>query len=100
MEVPTLPTPLHEPLDISLAFTDTSGTKHDITGHVSGGATWSIVGTSEFCLGAALAIDDAYILPQSIVRWTWDGEVGYGLTDRCSRADRLVAISRERAAAR
>jgi hypothetical protein len=100
VEVPELVNAAHQPLDISLAFTDSTGARHDVSGHVSGGATWSIVGTSEFCLGAALAVDDAYILPQSIVRWTWDGEVGYGLTDRCSRADRLVAMGRERGEAR
>ena len=26
---------------------------------------------------------DAYLLPQSIIRWEWDGETGYGLADRC-----------------
>jgi hypothetical protein len=89
----------HRPLDISLTLVDSAGVRHEIPGRVSGGATWSIVGTSEFCLGAAMDVDDAYILPQSIVRWEWDGEVGYGLTDRCSRAARLRDLAGQAASA-
>lgn len=90
---PALHDAAHEPLDIDLELRDHMGRQHHIAGRVRGGATWSIVGGSEFCLGAALDEPDAYILPQSIVEWTWDGEVGYGLADRCSRSSRLVALA-------
>ena len=81
---PALHNAAHEPYDISLTLCDSDGVEHAIEGTVTGGGTWSIVGGSECCLGAALLDDDAYILPQSIIRWTWEGETGYGLADRCA----------------
>lgn len=83
LETPAIHHPDHRPLDIAVALRDADGTDHHISGTVAGGATWSIVGGSEFCLGAAVDVDDAYLLPQSIIRWHWDGETGYGLADRC-----------------
>lgn len=88
---PAMSDPFHEPLDIALTLRDGEHTEHRIHGAVRGGATWSIVGGSEFCLGAAVACPDAYLLPQSIVAWEWDGETGYGLADRCGRIDWLLA---------
>jgi hypothetical protein len=82
--------PFHEPLDITVTLRAAGGAEHRISGRVSGGATWSIVGGSEFCLGAAVGCPDAYLLPQSIVAWEWDGETGYGLADRCGRIDYLL----------
>ena len=83
VQTPAIAHPDHRPIDIELVLVDAAGAEHRIPGTVSGGATWSIVGGSEFCLGAAVDIPDAYLLPQSIIRWEWDGETGYGLADRC-----------------
>jgi hypothetical protein len=87
---PALSDPFHEPFDLTVTLRDGEGTEHRISGRVRGGATWSIVGGSEFCLGAAVGRPDAYLLPQSIVAWEWDGETGYGLADRCGRIDYLL----------
>jgi hypothetical protein len=87
---PPIHDPCHRPLDITLELEDGHGARHRIGGRVAGGATWSIVGGSEFCLGAALDHPDAYLLPQSIVAWEWNGETGYGLADRCARIDHLL----------
>lgn len=83
VETPAIHHPNHDPLEIKLVLGDNDGTDHQISGLVSGGATWSIVGGSEFCMGAAIDVPDAYLLPQSIIKWNWDGETGYGLADRC-----------------
>lgn len=87
VQTPAIHHPDHSPLDISVGLHDSHGTEHTITGRVSGGATWSIVGGSEFCMGAAVDVPDAYLLPQSIITWQWDGETGYGLADRCGLTD-------------
>jgi hypothetical protein len=97
IEAPVIHNSAHEPFAISVTLVDSTGRTHHIPGRVAGGTTWSIVGTSEFCVGAAMDVDDAYILPQSIIRWEWDGEVGYGLSDRCSRAARLRTLAAEAA---
>ena len=86
VSTPKIQHPDHRPLHIALTLRDAAGGLHEISGVVSGGATFSIVGGSEFCLGAAIDIPDAYLLPQSIVRWEWDGEIGFGLADRCGLA--------------
>lgn len=83
VEPPAIDHPDHRPVDIELALRDADGIVHRIPGTVKGGATWSIVGGSEFCLGAAVDVPDAYLLPQSIIAWEWDGQTGYGLADRC-----------------
>lgn len=88
---PAMSDPFHEPYDITVTLRDAGGTDHRISGQVRGGATWSIVGGSEFCLGAAVGCSDAYLLPQSIVAWEWGGETGYGLADRCGRIDWLLS---------
>jgi hypothetical protein len=74
----------HNPRTFAITLIDRDGRYHGIEGRVAGGATWSIVGGSECCLGTLVEDDDAYILPQSLIRWEWDGEVGYGLADRCA----------------
>lgn len=84
---PAMSDPFHQPLAITVELHGPDGRSHTIPGRVAGGATWSIVGGSELCLGAAVDCPDAYLLPQSIVAWEWDGETGYGLADRCGRID-------------
>lgn len=92
VETPVIRHPDHSPTDIELVLGDADGTKHRIPGVVSGGSTWSIVGGSEFCVGAAIDVADAYLLPQSIVRWEWDGETGYGLADRCGLTSYFASL--------
>jgi hypothetical protein len=92
-KIPELHDAAHNPIAFDLTLEDSSGATHEIFGEVAGGATWSMIGGSECCLGTAVDDPEAYILPQSIIRWRWNDEVGYGLADRCSRSDRLMQIT-------
>lgn len=92
VETPAIHHPDHSPRAIELTLADEAGDAHEIHGVVAGGSTWSIVGGSEFCLGAAVDQPDAYLLPQSIVRWEWDGETGYGLADRCGLTSHFATL--------
>ena len=92
VETPAIHHADHRPLPIEVVLADAAGTEHRIPGVVTGGATWSIVGGSEFCLGAAVDVADAYLLPQSIIRWDWDGETGYGLADRCGLSSYFAGL--------
>lgn len=93
LEMPRMDDERGNPRDVTAAFT-ADGTTHRITGRLGGGANFSIVGTAEFCLGTARDVPDAYLLQQNLFAWSWDGDTGYGLTDRCSRIDQLIRSSR------
>lgn len=80
----------HNPIEIEIVVEDAHGIVHRIPGRVAGGSTWSIVGGSEFCIGTATSTPDAYLLPQSIIEWEWDGETGYGLADRCGLISHIL----------
>jgi hypothetical protein len=45
-------------------------------------SNFSIAGPAEWTLGTEVDSPDTYFLAQRLVRWEWDGDVGYGMSDR------------------
>jgi hypothetical protein len=45
-------------------------------------ANFSVAGPAEWTIGTAVGSDGTYFLAQRLVRWEWDGEIGYGMADR------------------
>jgi hypothetical protein len=68
-----------DPFEIAL---DTDRGRAEIRGEVIQPMTFSWVGVNEMVLGADRRSDPSHRYFETQTRWEWDGEVGYGLTER------------------
>jgi hypothetical protein len=53
-------------------------------------SNFTITGSAEWALGTDIGSPSSYFLAQRLARWSWDGEVGYGMSDRGGLIGRFV----------